>query len=177
MVISMILNFIYPPPPSVFMTAMSVVIVASLAILGLSEAGGVHLQYSKFTLAPYKKVPSRTGMLVLYSPAFLAGVASFLIFPDGGLRFLILGSAISLHFFKRILEVKLHLSLFYCFSLSYLKAVCFLILYVFGIRIPKKVMLTGASEGYSLSIQVPRHILQRCETLPSYKYIWHKNSY
>lgn len=42
---------------------------------------------------------------------------------------------------------------------------------------PKKVMLTGASEGYSLSIQVPRHILQRCETLPSYKYIWHKNSY
>ncbi|XP_030542606.1 very-long-chain enoyl-CoA reductase [Rhodamnia argentea] len=105
MVISTILDFVFPPPPSVFTTAMSVVSVAMLAYLGLLEARGVHLQYSKFSLAPNKKVQSRTGMLLLYSPAFLAGLASFLIFPDGGLRFLILRSAISLHFFKRILEV------------------------------------------------------------------------
>ncbi|KAF7848500.1 hypothetical protein BT93_L1888 [Corymbia citriodora subsp. variegata] len=107
MVTSTILNFIYPPPPSVFMTAASVMIVASLAILGLLEAGGVHLQNSEFTFTPYKKVPSRTVMLLLYLPAFLAGLASFLIFPDGDLRSLILRSAISLHFFKRILEVLL----------------------------------------------------------------------
>ncbi|KAK3422114.1 very-long-chain enoyl-CoA reductase [Eucalyptus grandis] len=105
MVISTILNFIYPPPPSLFTTAMSVVTAASLANAGLSEVRGVHLQYSKFTLAANKKVPSRTGMLVLYSPAFLAGLASFAVFPGGGLRFLVLRSAISLHFFKRILEV------------------------------------------------------------------------
>ncbi|KAI6676670.1 hypothetical protein NL676_037466 [Syzygium grande] len=105
MVISTILNFIYPPPPSLFTTAMSAMSAASLANGGLSEARGVHLQYSKFTLTPNKKVPSRTGMLVLYSPAFLAGLASFFFFPDEGLRFLILRSAVSLHFFKRILEV------------------------------------------------------------------------
>ncbi|XP_010067100.2 3-oxo-5-alpha-steroid 4-dehydrogenase 1 [Eucalyptus grandis] len=105
MAISTVLNFVYPPPPSVFTTAASVMIVASLAIVGLSEARGVHLQYSKFALAPNRKVPSRTGMLLFYSPAFLAGLASFLIFPDGDLRFLVLRSAISLHFFKRILEV------------------------------------------------------------------------
>ncbi|KAF7848499.1 hypothetical protein BT93_L1887 [Corymbia citriodora subsp. variegata] len=107
MVISTVLNFIYPPPPSVFTTAMSVITAASQANAGLSEVRGVHLQYSKFALASHKKVPSRTGMLLFYSPAFLAGLASFSIFPDGGLRFLILRSAISLHFFKRILEVLL----------------------------------------------------------------------
>lgn len=106
MVTSTILwNFIYPPPPSLFTTAMSVVSVATMANGGLSEARGFHQQYSKFALTPNKKVPSRTGMLLLYSPPFLAGVASFLIFPEGGLRFLVLRSAICLHFFKRILEV------------------------------------------------------------------------
>lgn len=162
MVISTILNFIYPPPPSLFTTAMSAMSAASLANAGLSEARGVHLQYSKFTLTPNKKVPSRTGMLVLYSPAFLAGLASFFFFPDEGLRFLILRSAVSLHFFKRILEVKLQLlSLFYFFSQSNPQGrlVFGVYEYVLGFCVPKKAVLTSALEEYSLSIQVPRDAL------------------
>ncbi|KAK8999185.1 hypothetical protein V6N11_070361 [Hibiscus sabdariffa] len=44
-------------------------------------------------------------MFLLYTPAFLVGVASFWLFPDGGSRFLFLKSAITIHFFKRIFEV------------------------------------------------------------------------
>ncbi|KAK6933636.1 3-oxo-5-alpha-steroid 4-dehydrogenase, C-terminal [Dillenia turbinata] len=44
-------------------------------------------------------------MLILYTPAFLAGVASFALFPNEGLRFLLLSSALTIHFFKRDFEV------------------------------------------------------------------------
>lgn len=72
---------------------------------------GNHLQYSKFwNLKPSSskkqiKISSRTGMLLLYTPAFLAGFTSFFVFPGGGIRFLLLKSAITLHFLKRVLEV------------------------------------------------------------------------
>ncbi|XWS58550.1 hypothetical protein CRYUN_Cryun08bG0043700 [Craigia yunnanensis] len=101
-------------PPSLFVTATSLASFTPLAISGLSELRGKHLQYSKFfnvgsqTSAAEEskvvKLSSRTGMVIVYTPAFLAGVSSFLIFPDEGLRFLLLKSAISIHFFKRIFE-------------------------------------------------------------------------
>jgi len=44
-------------------------------------------------------------MLLLYTPAFLAGAVSFWIFPNEGLRSTILQSALTLHYFKRVFEV------------------------------------------------------------------------
>lgn len=104
----MFLRFVFPPPPSLLVTAMSVVSFASMANAGLSELKGKHMEYSKFwevKSGRKYKVDSRTGMIVCYTPAFLAGVASFALFPDESFRFLLLTSALSIHFFKRIFEV------------------------------------------------------------------------
>lgn len=50
MVISSILlmRLIYAPPPSLYMTTMSVIIVAFLINVGFMEIKGKHMQYSKF---------------------------------------------------------------------------------------------------------------------------------
>lgn len=105
-------NLIFPPPPSLLITAMTIVNFASLSVSGLSEVRGKHMQYSKFwnvtsQTSPTKqiKLSSKTGMLIFYTPAFIAGVASFLLFPNENFRFLLLKSALTLHFFKRIFEV------------------------------------------------------------------------
>ncbi|KAK1576196.1 hypothetical protein Q3G72_011767 [Acer saccharum] len=47
----------------------------------------------------------RFGMLFMYTPSFLAGLASFWLFPHHNFRFLLLISALTIHFFKRISEV------------------------------------------------------------------------
>ncbi|KAK4836154.1 hypothetical protein QYF36_019286 [Acer negundo] len=47
----------------------------------------------------------RFGMLFIYTPSFLAGLASFWLFPHHNFRFLLLVSALTIHFFKRIFEV------------------------------------------------------------------------
>ncbi|XP_034929181.1 steroid 5-alpha-reductase DET2-like [Populus alba] len=99
--------------PSPFLIkAMSAVRVATLGYGGLSEVRGKHKQYSKFLNIGEKKpiekkiqVSSRTGMLIAYTPAFLAGAASFGLFPNDDLRFLLVKSTLTFHFFKRILEV------------------------------------------------------------------------
>ncbi|ONI21450.1 hypothetical protein PRUPE_2G066300 [Prunus persica] len=44
-------------------------------------------------------------MLIAYIPAFLAGVASFVLYPQENIRILLLCSALTIHFFKRIFEV------------------------------------------------------------------------
>ncbi|XP_021773449.1 very-long-chain enoyl-CoA reductase-like [Chenopodium quinoa] len=106
-------SFLFPPPPSIFVTAMSFISFGSLANAGLSELRGKHLQYSKFVNwnVPNKIqqkqiiISSKVGMAFLYTPAFLFGVASFFIFPDEGFRFLLLRSALTIHFLKRVLEV------------------------------------------------------------------------
>ncbi|XP_058773383.1 uncharacterized protein LOC131647504 [Vicia villosa] len=112
MAASTFLNFLFPPPPSLFVTAMSVISIASLANAGFSEVRGKHMSYSKFWNVnnnngnkQQMKLSSRTGMLLLYTPAFLAGAASFWVFPDEGLRSTVLQSAVTIHFFKRVFEV------------------------------------------------------------------------
>ncbi|CAI9091431.1 OLC1v1026465C1 [Oldenlandia corymbosa var. corymbosa] len=71
---------------------------------GGQEIVGNHLKYSKFAAGGGIKLSSRTGMLLLYSPASLAGLATFFIFPGGGIRFLLLKLAVTIHFSKRVLE-------------------------------------------------------------------------
>ncbi|KAF6166018.1 hypothetical protein GIB67_012915 [Kingdonia uniflora] len=104
---SMVTNFIFPPPPSLFITTMSVISFVSLANTALSEIRGKHLQYSKFwntNTSQKVKLTSRTGMLVLYTPAFLAGAVSLYLIADDGLRVLLVTAALTIHFLKRVLE-------------------------------------------------------------------------
>ncbi|XP_013720964.2 very-long-chain enoyl-CoA reductase [Brassica napus] len=114
----MVTSFVYPPPPSILLNTMSVVGLVSLAKVGWSEVRGIHLKYSKFNnnktssssspqpqKHPLGSFSSRTGMLLLYTPAFLAAASSFFVLPSDDLRFLLLKSALALHFFKRIFEV------------------------------------------------------------------------
>lgn len=105
------LNFLFPPPPSLIVSAMSVISVTSLAYSGISEVRGKHLGYSKFwannqSAENGATISSRAGMLLLYSPAALAAAASF--FVPGvvvGVRAQLLGWALAVHFFKRVFEV------------------------------------------------------------------------
>ena len=107
---STLLKLLFPSP--FLIKAMSAVPVATLGYVGLSEVRGKHMQYSKFLNIGEKKpiekkiqVSSRTGMLIAYTPAFLAGAASFGLFLNDDLRFLLVKSTLTFHFFKRILEV------------------------------------------------------------------------
>ncbi|CAK8532818.1 unnamed protein product [Lathyrus sativus] len=106
---SMFSNFMFPPPPSIFVTTMSIISLIALANYGISEIRGKHLNYSKFWNANNNsgkqiKFSSKVGMLLLYTPAFLAAAASFWVFPDEGLRSTVLHSALTLHYFKRVFE-------------------------------------------------------------------------
>ncbi|KAJ7974830.1 3-oxo-5-alpha-steroid 4-dehydrogenase family protein [Quillaja saponaria] len=117
--ISILKKFLFPA--SLFIWVFSIITLISLANLGFSEIKGNHMLYSKFwNVNSYhqvsdskhneqkkrrRRLSSKTGMLFGYTPAFLACVASFWIFPHQGSRFLLLKSALTLHFFKRIFEV------------------------------------------------------------------------
>ncbi|KAJ8756318.1 hypothetical protein K2173_025130 [Erythroxylum novogranatense] len=106
---------LFAPPPSIYVTVMTVVSAVSLANAGWSEVRGKHLQYSKFWNSNKKQLlncqlSSRTGMLLIYSPAFLVGAASFWLLhaaESGSLRFMLVKSVLTIHFLKRILEVLL----------------------------------------------------------------------
>ncbi|KAJ6428696.1 hypothetical protein OIU84_020380 [Salix udensis] len=107
---SVLMRLFFPAP--LLIKAMSVVCAVSLGKVGLSEIRGKHMQYSKFSNTGEKKsnkkqiqVSSRTGMLIAYTPSFLAGAISFGLFPNEDLRFLFVKSTLTFHFFKRILEV------------------------------------------------------------------------
>ncbi|KAL6880189.1 hypothetical protein ACP4OV_011754 [Aristida adscensionis] len=113
--------FLYPPPASAFVTAMSAVSLASLANAGLSELRGQHMAYSKFwhVMAAAAAgggggrgqqggalLSSRDGMLLAYAPALVAAAASFAV-PGAveGARAELLSAALAVHFLKRVLEV------------------------------------------------------------------------
>ncbi|KAM7264001.1 hypothetical protein ACFE04_001684 [Oxalis oulophora] len=115
----MVLSFIFSPPPNLFVTAMTLVSVVTLAYSGFQEIRGNHLQYSKFwnvnnnnNYVPSSinrlqqvRISSCLGFLIFYTPSFLVGLASFAIFPNDDLRFLLVKAAITIHFFKRDYEV------------------------------------------------------------------------
>lgn len=110
-------TFVFPPPSSVFVTAMSVISFTGLAYTGISEARGKHLQYSKFwqynsgESRSQIHVSGRRGMQIIYTPAFLAGLTSLVFFPQyHDIRYLLVSSALTIHFLKRLLEVRLRTS-------------------------------------------------------------------
>ena len=121
----LLLSFFYSPPSSFFISAMSIINFASLANSGFMESKGKNMQYAKFFNAGSVKTSSadkkaklsgRIGMLIFYSPALLASVASFALFPDEGPRFDLLRLALTIHFSKRVFEV-LHLhAVLFCSS-------------------------------------------------------------
>jgi len=103
-------QIMYSPPPLIsYITGMALVTVVSNASVGISGIRGKQLQYSKFwnvgTEKSTPKLPGKMGMLIAYTPAFLFSLASFGMFPNEGLRFVLLKSALTIHFFKRICEV------------------------------------------------------------------------
>lgn len=114
MVLSTLLRFIYPPPASWFITAMTVINGASLVNGGLNEIKGKSVQYSKFfntnknaeaSSSEMVKISGRNGMLIAYAPAFVVSVASLAFMQDEGIRFTLVASALTVHFFKRLFEV------------------------------------------------------------------------
>ncbi|KAJ3669938.1 hypothetical protein LUZ60_010262 [Juncus effusus] len=108
-------SILYPPPPSFFLNIMSVISLILMMNGGISEVRGKHLTYSKFWNSQAKssnggreamKLPTRVGMLLAYSPALVACLASF--FVSGVMaapRGTLLSAALAIHFFKREMEV------------------------------------------------------------------------
>ncbi|GAA0174044.1 dehydrogenase [Lithospermum erythrorhizon] len=115
MVSLILFNFLFPPPQSMYITAMTVIGFVASAYLGFMEIKGKHLQYSKFFNVGGEKnklagkreaqISSKIGMLVLYTPACIAGLSSLIMFPNEGLRFTLVRGALTIHFLKRVLEV------------------------------------------------------------------------
>ena len=119
------LPFLYPPPASVYVAAMSTVSLLSMANAGLAELRGNHMAYSKFWHVVAAGagggkqrqrgggggalLKSRDGMLVAYAPALAAAAASFAV-PGAvdGTRAQILSAALAVHFLKRVLEVTIN---------------------------------------------------------------------
>ncbi|KAI3997207.1 hypothetical protein MKX01_009051 [Papaver californicum] len=124
-------KFLFPPPQSIFMTFMSIVSLAISTNGGLSEINGANVQYSKFSNAANSqesKFSTRICMLTMYIPSFVASIVSFFwLFPSHDIRFILLNSALTLHFLKRIFEVlfvhrysgEMTLNITFMISLSY----------------------------------------------------------
>ncbi|GLJ18423.1 hypothetical protein SUGI_0326470 [Cryptomeria japonica] len=118
--------------PSLYIQVLEKVVLVSGIVMGFMELKGIHLKYSKFNQGSSSGVQlsSRTAMLIFYLPSFLIAVfflfckllwvnASILLeklgllqisislqlHQDAGLRFIILATAVALHFLKRVFEV------------------------------------------------------------------------
>ncbi|KAI3883129.1 hypothetical protein MKX03_012529 [Papaver bracteatum] len=115
-------KFLFPRPQSIFSLAIS-------TNGGLSEINGANVQYSKFRDATgsrqikESKFSTRICMLTMYTPSFVASIASFFwLFPSHDNRFTLVNSALTLHFLKRIFEIqreKMALNITIMISLSY----------------------------------------------------------
>ncbi|RZC90931.1 hypothetical protein C5167_028763 [Papaver somniferum] len=105
-------KFLFPPPQSIFMTFMSIFSLVISTNGGLSEMKGANVQYSKFRDATCSrqikesKFSTRICMLTMYTPSLVASIVSFFwLLPSHDTRFILVNSALTLHFLKRIFEV------------------------------------------------------------------------
>ncbi|OMO51429.1 hypothetical protein CCACVL1_29801, partial [Corchorus capsularis] len=78
---------------------------------GLAEVKRKHVQYSKFlgvgsqaSISSHTMLSSRAAMVLVYAPSLINDVASFIVFPGEGFRFLLFKSAITIHYGKRVFE-------------------------------------------------------------------------
>lgn len=101
---------VYQEHSSISKNAFYLLTLLWLFSLGVLEITGKHLQYSRFWNSSSNKskkvlLSSKIGMLILYTPALIAGISSYGLLPNGPTRFLMLKSAITIHFLKRDIEV------------------------------------------------------------------------
>eukprot|EP00253_Pinus_taeda_P002900 PITA_02900 len=126
--------FLFENPSSLYIQVVAVVLLLQGIMVGLMEFKGINLKYSKFANSnpgsSSTQIPSKLGMFVAYVPAFLICILvlfSKLDWPNAstalhklGLlqlstslnlqkevesRFLILVTALAIHFLKRVMEV------------------------------------------------------------------------
>ncbi|GMN59190.1 hypothetical protein TIFTF001_028282 [Ficus carica] len=117
---NLMVKFSFPPPPSLFLNALSVINIPLFFIGGFMELRGKNVPYSKFFMnitntnprkhdsANEKKtilVSGRSGMLICYVPVFVVSLALLLFSPHKNIRLLLLKSSLALHFFKRVFEM------------------------------------------------------------------------
>jgi len=124
--------YLFQNPPSLYIQGLEIIQLVTGLVLGFTECKDImHLKYSKFNQgSPSAQVSSRTGMLMLYSPACL--IASFFLFckldwphasillhksgllqlsiisqlhTEASIRLIVLTVAVALHFSKRVIEV------------------------------------------------------------------------
>lgn len=112
--------FYYPLFPSVFIAGMFASACAFAVVVSFTEARGLNFTYSKFSPSASSSggkrsircLPSRTGMLLIYTPALVAaGAAALLPGALAGERSWLLCFVLFVHFFKRVLEVQILLLL------------------------------------------------------------------
>jgi hypothetical protein len=110
--VSILSRVAFPPPVTCLLVRVMSVAFLLFSVTGVFEGLGKNFQYSKFfNLNVHKstskqiRLSSRISMLIVYTPAFLYAIASFWQLPNVGLRSLLVKPALTLHFFKRILEV------------------------------------------------------------------------
>lgn len=110
--VSILSRVAFPPPVTCLLVRVMSVAFLLFSVTGVFEGLGKNFQYSKFfNLNVHKsttkqiRLSSRIAMLIVYTPAFLYAIASFWQLPNVGLRSLLVKPALTLHFFKRILEV------------------------------------------------------------------------
>ncbi|KAH9331479.1 hypothetical protein KI387_003587, partial [Taxus chinensis] len=106
-------QILFQSPPSLYLKAAGVSTLLGGFQAAYSEVKGANLTYSKFSsskevVEPGKRISSRNGMLICYAPSLIASSVWLLTAMTGagaGPRLLLLGSAFSIHFLKRELEV------------------------------------------------------------------------
>jgi len=126
--------FLFENPSSLYIQVAAVVLLLQGIMVGLMEFKGINLKFSKFANSkpgsPSTQIPSRVGMFVAYAPAFLIctlflfskldwpHASSFLqklgflqlskslnLHKEAKSRFIILATALAIHFLKRVMEV------------------------------------------------------------------------
>lgn len=126
--------FLFEYPPSLYIQVVAVVLLLQGIMLGLMEFKGINLKFSKFASSKpgssSSQIPSKLAMFVVYAPAFLtctlvlfskldwSNASSFLhilgllqlstslnLHKEAEPRFLILATALAIHFLKRVMEV------------------------------------------------------------------------
>ncbi|XP_051144142.1 uncharacterized protein LOC127260453 [Andrographis paniculata] len=99
-------SFLHEESSSAYVRGFYAASFLAVVFMGVSKFAGKTLQYTKLMKSGRRNlIPSRIGMLIIYTPALVLSVYSFRLFPGAGIRFLLLKSALTIHLLKRLFEV------------------------------------------------------------------------